>query len=232
MNSALFGGGFLLLFLGFLALVIVLIVVGVIQNKKRREGLAAFAAARGWVYRESDPSLVTRFSGNPFGTGDSRRATNCLYGAHAERQMVAFDYHYTTTSGSGEDRRTTTHSYSVVAMSLGLAVPPLAVSPEGAVGRFFGRLTNRDIELESEDFNRAFTVTAHDRRFASDVLHPQMMQMLLQWPALGWRLEGDSILVVRSGAHQPSEVDATLAVMDAILDKIPEHVWRTLRGQG
>jgi len=230
-NSALFGGGFLLFFVCFFAFVVVLIVVGVIQNKRRQEGLAAFAAARGWVYKKSDPSLVTRFNGNPFGTGDSRRATNCLYGAHAERQMVAFDYQYTTTSGSGDNRDTDTHNYSVVAMSLGLQVPPLAVSPEGAVGRFFGRLTNRDIELESEDFNRAFTVTAHDRRFASDVLHPQMMQMLLQWPALGWRLEGDSILVVRSGHHQPSEVDATLAVMDAILDKFPEHVWRTLRGQ-
>lgn len=74
-------------------------------------------------------------------------------------------------------------------------------------------------------------MTAHDRKFASDVLHPQMMQMLLQWPALGWRLEGDSMLVVRSGHHQPSEVDATLAVTDAIIDQIPEHVWRTLKGQ-
>ena len=173
-NSALFGGGFLLFFVCFFAFVVVLIVVGVIQNKRRQEGLAAFAAARGWVYKKSDPSLVTRFNGNPFGTGDSRRATNCLYGAHAERQMVAFDYQYTTSSGSGDNRTTTTHRYSVVAMNLGVAVPPLAVSPEGAVGRFFGRLTNRDIELESEDFNRAFTVTAHDRRFASDVLHPQI----------------------------------------------------------
>jgi hypothetical protein len=230
-SSALFGGGFLLLFLAFLGLMVVLVVVGYQQAKKRREGLAAFAAARGWVYRQDDPSLVSRFNGSPFGTGSTRRATNCLYGAHAERPMVAFDYSYTTSSGSGDKRTTTTHRYSVVAMNLGVVVPPLAVSPEGAVGRFFGRLTNRDIELESEDFNRAFTVTAHDRRFASDVLHPQMMQMLLQWPALGWRLEGDSMLVVRSGHHAPHEVDATLAVMDAILDRIPEHVWRTLRGQ-
>ncbi|WP_193611498.1 DUF3137 domain-containing protein [Nocardioides lijunqiniae] len=231
MSRTLLGGGFLLLFLAFLALIVVLVVVGYQQAKKRREGLAAFAAARGWVYRPADPSLVGRFTGSPFGTGSSRSATNCLYGAHGERPMVAFDYSYTTSSGSGDNRTTTTHRYSVVAMNLGLVVPPLAVSPEGAVGRFFGRLTNRDIELESEDFNRAFTVTAHDRRFASDVLHPQMMQMLLQWPALGWRLEGDSMLVVRSGHHAPHEVDATLAVMDAILDRIPEHVWRTLRAQ-
>ncbi|MCD4535165.1 DUF3137 domain-containing protein [Nocardioides sp. cx-169] len=231
MLTSLFGGSFGLLFLGFTALVIVVFVVSLVQAKRRREGMTAFAAARGWTYRESDDSLVTRFSGDPFGTGSSRRATNCLYGAHDGRPMVAFDYRYTTSSGTGDDHSTETHTYSVVAMSLGVPVPPLAVSPEGPVGRFFGRLTNRDIELESEDFNRAFTVLAHDRRFASDVLHPQMMQMLLQWPALGWRFEGDSMLVVRAGDHEPHEVDATLAVMDAILDRVPEHVWRTLRGQ-
>lgn len=231
MDSALFGGGFLLLFLGFFALVIVLIVVGVIQNKKRREALTAFAGARGWTMRDSDPSLVGRFGGHPFDTGDSRRATNCLYGSHDGRHVVAFDYQYETTSGTGEDRRTTTHRYSVVAMSLGTVMPRLAVSPEGPVGRFFGRLTNKDIELESEDFNRAFTVTADDRRFASDVLHPQMMQTLLQWPGLGWRFEGDSMLVIRSGGHQPSEIDATLAVMDAITDQVPDFVWRQLKGQ-
>jgi hypothetical protein len=73
-------------------------------------------------------------------------------------------------------------------------------------------------------------VRASDPRFAADVLHPQMMRMLLQWPALGWRFEGDSMLVVRSGHHAPHEVDATLAVMDAILDQVPAQVWRTLRG--
>ena len=221
----------MLFFVGFFALAIVLIVVGLAQAKKRREALTAFAAARGWTMRESDQSLVTRFGGHPFDTGRSPRATNCLYGSHDGRHLVAFDYQYKTSSGSGDNRRTTTHRYSVVAMSLGVPTPRLAVSPEGAVGRFFGRLTNRDIELESEDFNRAFTVTADDRRFASDVLHPKMMQMLLRWPALGWRFEADSMLVIRSGQHQPAEVDATLAVMDAVLDEVPDFVWRQLKGQ-
>jgi len=229
-SSALFGGGFALFFVGFFVLVIVLIVIGVQQAKKRRAALAGFAAARGWTFRESDPSLVDRFHGAPFGTGSSRRATNCLYGHHDGRALVAFDYQYTTSSGTGEDRTTTTHRHGVVALDLGVRIPALAVSPEGAVGRFFGRLTNRDIELESEDFNRAFTVTSDDRRFASDVLHPQVMQMLLQWPGLGWRFDGDSMLVVNNGSHDPPQVDANLAVMDAIIDHVPDFVWQQLRG--
>ncbi len=229
---SLLGGGLVLVlalfFVAFVALATVLVVVGIRKAKERREALAAHATARGWAYRESDPSLVDRFHGAPFGRGSSRRATNCLYGHHGERPMVAFDYRYTTSSGSGQDQTTTSHDYSVVALNLGVSVPALAVSPEGAVGRFFGRLTNRDIQLGSADFDRAFTVTSDDRRFAADVLHPQMMQMLLQWPGLGWRLEGDSIVVVNNGHHSPVQVDANLAVLDAILDEVPDVVWQQL----
>lgn len=235
MSSALLGGGLALLlvlfFVGFVVLVVVLVRAGIRQARERREALAGFAAAREWTYREADPSLVDRFHGSPFGTGSGRRATNCLYGRHNGRAMVAFDYHYTTSSGSGDDRRSSSHSYSVVALNLGVQVPALAVSPEGAVGRFFGRLTNRDIQLGSPAFDHAFTVTSDDRRFAADVLHPQMVQLLLQWPALGWRFEGDSMVVINRGTHAPVQVDATLAVMDAVLAHVPEAVWQRLLGR-
>lgn len=234
MSSALLGGGFavfFLLFLGFVALVVVLVVVGQRQARERRAALAGFAAARGWSYRESDPSLVDRFHGRPFGTGSGRSAINCLYGQHDGRALVAFDYRYTTSSGTGDHRSSTTHTYAVVALNLGVRLPTLAVSPEGAVGRFFGRLTNRDLQLGSEAFDHAFTVTCDAPRFATDVLHPEMQQLLLQWPGLGWRFEVDSMVVVNSGSHAPVQVDATLAVMDAILDRVPEQVWDRLRGE-
>ena len=144
--------------------------------------------------------------------------------------MVAFDYQYTTTSGTGEDRKSTTHNWSVLAVSLGVVMPDLSVQPEGMFGRMVGRLTNTDIELESEDFNRAFTVRSPSRKFAFNVLHPQMIEMLMQWPDLGWRFERDSMLVVRTGSHSIAEIDAKLQVMDAIVDQIPEFVWKDVTG--
>jgi hypothetical protein len=115
-------------------------------------------------------------------------------------------------------------------VNTGAVMPALAVTPEGLVSRFFGRLTNSDIELESEDFNRAFTVTCPNRRFASDVLHPRMMELLLQWPELAWRFDADSVLAIRSGSHDVHEVEAKLAALDAILDAVPDFVWREVRG--
>jgi hypothetical protein len=214
-----------------IGLVIVVGVFGYLQAKKRREALAAFAASRGWTYIWTESSLVGRFQGSPFGRGDDRRASNVIHGEHDGRPIVAFDYQYETTSGTGKDRKTTTHRFSVLAMSMGVVMPALAVEPEGFVGRMIGRLTNRDIELESEAFNRAFTVTCPDRKFAFDVLHPQMIEMLMQWPDLGWRFERDSMLVIRKGRDSIEEIDAKLVVMDAIIDRIPEFVWREVRGQ-
>jgi hypothetical protein len=92
-------------------------------------------------------------------------------------------------------------------------------------------VTNTDIELELEDFNRAFTVSCPDRKFASDVLHPQMMEFLLQHRDVGWRFERDSMLMVSGTRRSVAEIDATLALMDQISDLIPEFVWRQVRGQ-
>ena len=82
-------------------------------------------------------------------------------------------------------------------------MPPLRVDPEDFLDRFVGRITGNDIDLESEEFNRAFTVSCPDRKFASDVLHPQMMEFLLQHRQLGWRFEQDSMLVVARRAARP-----------------------------
>ena len=225
------GSAFVVIVVVFVFLVIGIAIIGYLQAKKRREELAAYAVSRGWRFESVQPLLVDRFQGPPFGMGHSRQAENAVYGKHDGRDFVSFDYEYKTTSGSGKNRRTTTHRFSVLAMSLGVAMPSLSVDPENFLERFVGRLTNSDIDLELEDFNRAFTVTSPDRKFASDVLHPQMMEFLLQRRDVGWRFERDSMLMVSSGQRSIEQIDATLALMDQITDLIPEFVWKQVRGE-
>jgi len=225
------GSGFVILVVLFVFLVIGLIVYSFVQAKKRREEMAGYAMSRGWRYEAYQPLLVDRFQGAPFGIGSDRNATNAVYGQHEGRDFVSFDYEYETTTGSGKEQRTTTHRFSVLALSMGVSLPTLTVDPENFLERFVGRLTNADIDLELEEFNRAFTVTCRDRKFASDVLHPQMMEFLLQHRDVGWRFERDSMLMVASGQRSVSQIDATLALMDQIADKIPEFVWKQVRGE-
>lgn len=212
-------------------LMVLIGVLGYLAAKKRREQFAAFAASKGWTYVQRDDRWAARFHGHPFGTGDDRHAGNIVTGQYDGRPFEAFDYSYTTTSTSTDANGHTTthretHNFSVLALEVGFDLPRLEVAPEHWLGRMVGRLTNRDIELESEDFNRAFTVTCPDRKFASDVLHPQMMEFLLGHRDLGWRFTDRALLTVRAGTHTTAEVEARLSTIDGILDRVPEFVWR------
>lgn len=225
-------------FVVFFVIVAVAIVVtgifGFLAAKKRREDMAALAHARGWSYSERDDGCHARFQGSPFGLGHDRRSTNVLEGVYDGRPFVAFDFVYhttqTSTTGKTTSSREVPHRFGIVALDMGAAFPPLEVTPEGFVGRFVGRLTNSDIELESEDFNRAFTVSCPDRKFASDVLHPRMMELLLQFPDSAFGFDRRWILDVESGTVPLAGIEPRLRRVDAVVDQIPEFVWREVRG--
>lgn len=224
--------GVAFVFAAFLAFAVLVVVLSYLAAKKRRETMQTFAVGRGWRYEAEQPLLVDRFSGPPFGIGFGRSAYNVLYGTHDGRDLVSFDYTYKTQSSDGKTTTTHTHTFSVLALRMGVRMPPLSVDPENFLDRFVGRITGNDIDLESEDFNRAFTVGCPDQKFASDVLHPQMMEYLLRHPQLGWRFEQDSMLVIATGQRTPEQIDATIEVMDGITERIPEFVWLRLKGQG
>ena len=223
--------GFFKVWLVFVAIGLVVAVIGHLRRRKRRETLALYAPGKGWQYVAEDNSLAGRFQGFPFGRGNGRRVRNVLLGNHDGRYMVAFDYQYVSTTGSTESRHSSTHYYSVLALHVGHPMPPLEVSPRSVVASFIGRLTGSDLEVGSPEFTRAFRVKADSPRFATDVLHPQMTQLLLTQPDVGWRFDGDSLVVVRKGQQSIEEVERTLAHMDAILDTVPASVWRAIRGQ-
>jgi hypothetical protein len=219
--------GGLAVLLGIAVLVVFLVFRKAIE---RRRQLAAFATAQGWRYEREQPLLVDRFTGPPFGTGQSRRAYNVLYGQHRGRDLVAFDYEYETVAFDG--KQTKTHVFSVLGISTGVSMVPLRVDPEGLLDRVVGHLTGSDIDLESEEFNQAFAVSCPDRRFATDVLHPRMMEYLLHHRQLGWRFEQDSMLTIAEGRRTPVQLMATVDVMDGITSLVPEFVWLRLKGQG
>jgi len=229
------GAAPLLLFAAFLAIMVLVAVLGMLAAKRRREGFAALAAARGWAYTERDDRWAAAFGGSPFGKGHNRRATNVLTGQYDGRGFVAFDYVYytteTSTDGQGHtSSREVSHTFGIVALDVGATFPPLEVNPEGMFGRMIGRITGRDIDLESEDFNRAFTVTCPNRKFASDVLHPRMMEFLLAHPDSAFRFDRSWVLSVEAGQADLQRIVPRLSVIDAVLDNVPEFVWREVRG--
>jgi Protein of unknown function (DUF3137) len=197
-------------------------------DKKRRERIMAFCVARGWSYVDEDPTLPAQWQGDPFGTGDRRRARNVIRGNANSRDFVAFDYSYETHSTDSKgNRSTTTHRFAVYAVSIPAYLPTLQVCREGVFAKMAGAVgLTSDIDLESEDFNRAFKVRAADRKFAMDVLSPRTMEYLLQAPAAAWRIQGNSMLRWESGRLDPADIIVATSVLDRIADGIPAFVWK------
>ena len=78
--------------------IVAVLVGGYLLDRKRRERIMTYCLARGWQYVGEDLTLADRWSGEPFGSGDRRRARNVIRGNECGRDFVAFDYSYDTHS--------------------------------------------------------------------------------------------------------------------------------------
>src|SRR3954453_1707074 len=177
------------------------------QDQRRKGQIRTWAANNRYTYEAANDGWCERWTGDPFGEGDHRRAENVVSGATASRPFSAFDYSYQTHSNNGRGgRTTTTHRYCVTSVQLPAYLPLLQVTPESVLTGIGHALGLDDIDLESEDFNRRFRVYANDRKFASDVLSPRTMQALLARPAQSFRITGSDILTWADGRMSPLAV--------------------------
>ena len=182
-----------------------------------------WAAAVGWQYVGTDPALVNRWHGQPFGVGRSRRVSELVVGRYRGRAASSFRYTYRTGSG----KNSSTHTFHVVAVASSAYLPTLELTREGLGARLAKTFGGQDIQFESEDFNRAWRVRADDAKFAHDIVHPRLMERLLRPDAEGvsLRIEGQDILSWASGAPRLDVVAGRVGVLCAILDCVPRYVW-------
>lgn len=214
--------------------VVAVLAVGFVLERKRRERLLQFVLMRGWTYAGEDPSLVDRWPGEPFGRGDRRRARNVLTGTESGRPFTAFDYSFQTHSTDSKGHRTTTtHNWTVVAVPMPGWLGGVQVVPESVFDRVAGAVgLMQDIDLESEDFNRRFRVSASSPKLASDILTPRTMEYLLAMDAEAWRTCGSDIVGFGQGRLDPAEVVRTCAVLGRVLAGVPSFVWKDAGATG
>jgi hypothetical protein len=202
-------------------------IYGWYRNQKRIEALHAFCLSKGWGFAPSDDSLAFRWTGDPFDEGTDRHARAVVTGNLGSGSFVAFDYSYVTqtTDGKGNTSRTT-HRYAVCALAIPTYLPEVSITPENVMTRMGRAFGVDDIELESDDFNRRYRVTARNAKFASDVLSPRTMEMLLARPALHFRIAGTDVLCWEPGGTTPADLLARTSTLAAFVAGIPSFVWR------
>jgi len=217
-----------------LVVVLVAAVVGAIawyayrSKQKRREALFVFATQHRMDYsREDTFDLPDAYGFALFRKGDGRGCENVMTGTWNGLAVREADYWYYEQSSDGKGGTTRTYSYfSVVLADLSCSVPHLTIGRETLMTKLADHLGFRDIEFESEQFNRQFRVGSDDRQFAFQMIDARMMEWLLQTGGeFGFEVMGPNLLVsVRR--RPPAELPALFEAAVAFNAHIPDLVRR------
>lgn len=205
-------------------LVPVVVVGGFWFQYRRTKRIKAWATASGWTYVGTDPTLVDRWRGEPFGIGHSRHASEVMVGRWGGRPAISFVYSYRTGSGKNE----TTYTFHVLALPLPAFLPTLELTPEDLGTRLARAFGGQDIQFESDDFNRAWRVECRDLKFAHDIVHPRLMERLLRPDARGahLRVGGTDIVTWATGSTSTDRIAPRLSLMTAVVESVPRYVWQ------
>ncbi len=231
-----------------IVLVVILVIAAVataayFSHKAKLARRAAMAALAAELKMSFDPSerrdfdlLHSQFE--LFRRGHTKRAYNTLAGTIevARRHFGAImgDYRYSITTSNGKTTTTTTYRVSYIILQTPYPdLPSLFIRPEGFMDKIKSAVGFDDIDFESEEFSRKFFVKSSDKRFAYDVVHPRMMEFLMddRGPVIDIA-RGAVCLVKGSRQWEPIEFRNNLTYLWQFFELWPEHLLTGLDARG
>lgn len=203
------------------------IYLGYLQEKKRRQALVRVAASLGIkFYPAKDRDLVDRYGKlDELRKGSNRYAYNLLRGDWKGLPVELFDYHYQITTSTGKSKSTQHFYLSVLACRLPRTFPELRIYREGMFEKFVQMIGFEDIEFESAEFSRRYTVRSKDRKFAYDFVHARTMEYLLQILDLNLEVEGGALALVTRERLEPAQIPEYLGHLRTLRELMPDYLF-------
>ncbi len=206
----------------FVVIAVVAIIYNIYATGQRRKELSAWALSKGLFFSpDKDDSFDSQYMNfQCLQEGHDRYARNVMQGALAGRQFIGCDYNYTT--GSGKDSNH--HHFSLVIVNSPIFLKPLLIRPENLLDKIAACVGLNDINFESAEFSKKFYVNSTDKKWAYDIIHPQMMEFLLASPVFSIQFDSLSVIVYRHCTFSPADFDAAVDLINGIFERIPDYV--------
>lgn len=221
MNSGGYENLFPLLVPLFVGAFIAVAVVAIILDRRRRNEFLELAQRLNLRYHRLSHGMPKEYSFlDNLSRGHSSYAKHILEGFYRDCEIRAFDFHYTTGSGKHQQH----HSLSFFMLRLPRAFPELSICPENFFSKIGQALGFEDIDFESVEFSRAFTVRSRDKKFAYDICHVRMMEYLLQHPWMSFEIENEWIAMGVEKLLDVAEIPGRLDTLIEIRSLIPQYV--------
>jgi hypothetical protein len=215
------------------AIVVIIFVLGmvgfvvwlVLKRKADVAGLRTEVEQHGWSLVERDDALVEGYVSLPFGRGHAQHARDVIRGDSPT--FVAFTYLWRTGSGDSKN----SHTRQVTMLAAGPVLPRTEVEPQTIVARAETAAAGGDLDVELADFNRAWSVRSEDTRVSHALLHPRMVERIMQPDLFGRGIffENGRVAIVDHVVQVPHLAEhtaATLVILQELADLIPPHLAR------
>lgn len=202
--------------------IVLLVVWGIVSENRRRAALEAFAQSRGWTFSRDVPDDVLAAAEifHPFGIGHRRRASNLLQGSSGATTWFFFDYRYTTGSGKHQ----TTHQYGIALAALPFSFPHTRLRRQHFGDDMASWVGIRDLQFESDEFNRRYHVVSDDPQFAHALVDSSMMEWLMSEDGFHIEIAGAWCAVNATGRYDPPAMERTMERVEAFLGRVPRFV--------
>jgi hypothetical protein len=194
---------------------------------KRDQQIPDIAARAGLQYADGDPFECTRVKFVLFSRGDGRSAEHVMWRETDDGHVYrVFDFeYYDEYKGEGGRIEKIYHRSSCAMALVGSAWPDIQIVREGVFDKVLNAVSGGDIDFESEEFNRLFSVRCRDRRFASALVDAQLLEFLLTTKGeLNFELKGRWLLVWTAPVR-PRLMPGLLRVAEEFVERIPKVVW-------
>jgi hypothetical protein len=205
------------------------------RERQRVAGLGRWALANGFFFDLRDPwNLDYRYNGvAEIGRGHDRYAFETLT-RESPVPAALFQYHFKTweTRTVTRNGRTYTEQYEethwrrYLIVELGVLFPQLFLRAEGWFDKVAGFVGFDDIDFESEEFSKRYFCKSEDKQFAYAVIHPQMMEWMMQRQFEGELKQGLLVMSLGGRPHTPEGCQEAWANATGFINRIPDFVWQ------
>ena len=171
-----------ILFIG-LGLVSVFGVVVIVRHNRAISELTRVARTQGLSFSPGQTGFAVPRCFELFDERHERGVANLVYDVH-DPKLSVFSYEWTDrpagiTAMGTPDRQERVYVRTCAVADVGWMWPHLQITHEGLKSKVANALGVRDLQTESEEFNRMFAVSSEDESFASAFLDARMIDFLV-----------------------------------------------------
>jgi len=210
------------------AAVVALIFLARWMAKKRIAALAAAANGLGFSFSpERKTELAARMQ-KLYGIspGSDDYAENLLLGTYRGHAVTVFEFNNTTKSTDSDNQtKTEHHSWHIVFVDLGRSFPGLVIEPENSLTKLGKVVGIEDIEVESREFSKKFSIRSDDPAFANEVCHARLTDFLLGQPAVIFEISDRFLAFVHPNKIIPSRLQKELDLALDVRERLPDHLF-------